>query len=124
MKVKLKPEKLGIFMVSLFHLIVGAALVIVLAAFSFRFPHIGALAISNLILAYGLLKKRNWSVKLLILLFLPQVVFGSATLYYMIMHWNFFQTWMITGLNFSLIVYVVLCFVSLVYISAKRKDFK
>jgi len=124
LKVRLKPEKPGVLMVSLFHLIVGVTLAVVLVAFSFRFFHVGALAVLNLVLAYGLLKMKSWSVKLLAVLFLPQVVFGLTTLFYMIMYWKFFQTWEIAGLNLSLIIYVVLCFVSLAYVMAKRKNFK
>jgi hypothetical protein len=124
LKAKLKPEKPGILLVSLFHLTVGAALTIVLVAFSFRFFHVGALAVLNLILAYGLLKMKRWSVKLLALLFPLQIVFGSTTLFYEIMNSEFFQTWEIASFNLSIIIYVVLCFVSLAYVVAKRKIFK
>lgn len=124
MKVKFKPEKPGIFIVSLFHLIAGVALTLVLVTFSFRFFHIGALAVLNLILAYGLLKMKNWSVKLSTLIFLPQIVFGLTTLFYITENWNVFQTWEIVTLNLSLILYVVLCFASFTYVMAKRKNFK
>jgi lysylphosphatidylglycerol synthetase-like protein (DUF2156 family) len=124
LKLKLKTERPGILMVSLFHLAVGVILAGVLAVFSFRLFHVGVLAVLNLILTYGLLKMKNWSVKLSALLCLPQVVFGLTSLFFIITIFGFSQTWEITGLNISLIVYVVLCVVSFTYVAAKRKDFK
>ncbi|MFQ6086518.1 MAG: hypothetical protein ACE5OV_00695 [Candidatus Bathyarchaeia archaeon] len=67
---------------------------------------------------------RKWSVKLLAALFLLQVVFGVVTLYYSVIVWTFSSTWEMVAFSLLLIVYVVLCFVSLAYVAAKRKDFK
>ncbi len=111
-------------LVSLFYAVVGVVLAVILAFSSFKPPHVGVLAVLNLILAYGLFKMKKWSVKLLAALFLPQVVFGAITLYFSVMVWTSSSIWETTAFNLSLIVYVVLCFVSLVYVSAKRKDFK
>ena len=124
MKFKLKTEHLGMLLVSLYYAIVGVILVVILASFGFEPPHVGVLAVLNLMLAYGLFKMKKWSVKLLAVLFLPQVVFGVITLYYSILVWTFSSTWETTAFNLSLIVYVVLCFVSLAYVATKRKDFE
>ncbi len=110
-------------LVSLFYVVVGAILAVILAVSGFKPPHVGVLAVLNLILAYGLFKMKNWSVKLLAALFLPQVVFAVVILY-SVMGWTLSSIWETTAFSLSLIVYVVLCFVSLVYVSAKRKDFK
>ncbi len=123
MKSKLKSEQPGMLLVSLFHAVVGVVLVSVLLLANFRLFHVGVLAVLNLILAYGLFKMKKWSVKLLAALFLPQVVFGVITLY-SVMGWTLSPVWETTAFNLSLILYVVLCFVSLVYVAAKRKDFK
>lgn len=123
MKSKLKSEHPGILLVSLFYAVVGVVLVSVLLLANFRLFHVGVLAVLNLILAYGLFKMKKWSVKLLAALFLPQVVFGVITLY-SVMGWTLSPVWETTAFNLSLILYVVLCFVSLVYVAAKRKDFK
>lgn len=111
-------------LVSLFYAVVGVVLAFILVLASFRLFHVGVLGLLNLMLSYGLFKMRKWSVKLLAALFLPQVVFGVITLYYSILIWTFSSTWETAAFNLSLIVYVVLCFVSLVYVLAKKKDFE
>ncbi len=108
---------------SIFYAVVGVILTFILVLAGFRLFHVGVLAILNLILAYGLLKMKKWSVKLLAALFLPQVTLGAATLYYSIVVWTFYSTWETPVLQALLILYVVLSFVSLVYVGAKRKNF-
>ena len=122
---KLKPgtEHLGMLLVSIFHAVVGVVLAIVLVLASFRLFHVGILAFFNLMLAYGLFKMKKWSVKLLAALFLPQVVFGGILLYSFAI-WTFPSAWETTVFNLSLIIYIILCFVSLFYAAAKRKDCK
>lgn len=123
---KLKPgtEHPGMLLVSIFHAVVGVVLAIVLVLASFGLFHVGILAVFNLMLAYGLFKMKKWSVKLLTALFLPQVVFGGISLYYSFAIGMSQSVWETTAFNLSLIVYVILCFVSLVYVATKRKDFK
>ncbi|MFB0567762.1 MAG: hypothetical protein ACETVM_04180 [Candidatus Bathyarchaeia archaeon] len=123
MKLKLKTEHPGVLLVSIFYAVVGVVLVFILVLASFRLFHVGVLAVLNLMLAYGLFKMKKWSVKLLAALFLPQVVFGVITLYSVTL-WTFSSISETTAFNLSLIVYVVLCFVSLVYVATKRKDFE
>ncbi|UCD40097.1 MAG: hypothetical protein JSV87_00675, partial [Candidatus Bathyarchaeota archaeon] len=91
---------------------------------SFRFFHVGILAVFNLVLAYGLLKMKRWSVRLLTALFLPQVVFGGISLYFSLAIWMPQSVWEATAFNLSFAAYLILCFVSLVYVAVKRKDFK
>ena len=123
MKLKLKTEHPGVLLVSIFYAIVGVVLVFILVLASFRLFHAGVLAVLNLMLSYGLFKMRKWSVKLLAVLFLPQVVFGVITLYSVTLR-TFSSISETTAFSLSLIVYVVLCFFSLVYVAAKRKDFE
>jgi len=124
LKFKLETEHPGMLLVSLFYTVVGVIMAVILVFASFSLFHVGVLAVLNLMLAYGLFKKKKWSVKLLSALFLPQVVFGVITLYYSVLMWTFSSTWEIIAFNISLIAYVVLCFVSLIYVLAKRKDFE
>ncbi len=123
LKLKLKTEHPGMLLVSLFYIVVGAILAVILVVSSFSLIHVGILAILNLILAYGLFKREKWSAKLLAALFLPQVTFGSATLYYSVVVGTFYSTWENVAFNLSLILYIVLSFISLVYVAVKRKDF-
>ena len=124
MKLKLKTEHPGMLLVSLFYAVVGVVLASILVLASFRLFHVGVLAVLNLILAYGLFKMKKWSVKLLAALFLPQIVFGVITIYYAVVVWRFPSTWETATFSLSFITYVALCFISLVYVSAKRKEFK
>jgi len=121
-KLKFKTEHLGMLLVSLFYVIVGAIFTVILAVFGFKLPHIGALAVLNLILAFGLFKRKKWSVKLLAALFLPQVTVGSITLLFIL--GTFYSTWETVAFNLLFSVYIVFCFVSLVYVAAKKKDFE
>jgi len=123
LKLKLKNEHPGMLLVSLFYVVVGAILAVILVVSSFSLIHVGILAILNLILAYGLFKREKWSVKLLAALFLPQVMFGSATLHYSVVVWTFYSTWENVAFNLLLILYIVLSFISLVYVGVKRKNF-
>ena len=124
LRFKLKTEHPGMLLVSLFYAVVGVVLAFILVLASFRLFHVGVLAVLNLILAYGLFKMKKWSVKLLAALFLPQVIFGVITLYFSVMLWTSSSIWETTAFNLSLIAYVVLCFISLAYVAAKRKDFR
>jgi len=123
LKLKLKNEHPGMLLVSLFYVVAGAVLAVILVVSSFSLIHIGILAILNLILAYGLFKREKWSVTLLAALFLPQVMFGSATLYYSVVVLTFYSTWENVAFNLLLILYIVLSFISLVYVGVKRKNF-
>jgi len=124
LKLKLKSEHPGVLLVSIFYAVVGVVLASVLTLFSLRLFHVGVLAILNLILAYGLFKMRKWSVKLLTALFFPQVTFGCITLYYSVIMWTFYSGLETAVFNASLVIYILFCFVSLVYVLAKRKDFE
>lgn len=123
MKFKLKTDKPGILLVSLFYTVVGITLALILVFESFRLFHVGVLAVLNLIVAYGLLKMKKWSVKLLAVIFLPQIVFGLVTLYHSVSVW-IFPGWERTAFNLSLVIFVILCFISLVYVTTKKKEFK
>ena len=123
MRFKLKTEHPGMLLVSIFYVVVGATLAVILAVSSFSLIHVGVLAVLNLILAYGLFKRKKWSVQLLAVLFLPQVTFGSTTLYYSVLVQTFYSTWETLVFHLLLILYVVLSFISLVYVAVKRKDF-
>ncbi len=123
MKFKLGTERPGMLLVSLFYAVVGVVLAVILAFSRFEPPHVGVLVVLNLIVSYGLFKMKKWSVKLLAALFLLQVTVGIITLY-SVLGWTSSSFWETTALELSLIVYVVLCFVSLAYVVVKRKDFE
>ncbi|MGD8506963.1 MAG: hypothetical protein PVF15_09925 [Candidatus Bathyarchaeota archaeon] len=124
LRLKLKPEHPDRLLVSIFHVIVSVAFVVILALYNFRLFHVAVLAVLNLISAYGLFQMKTWSAKLIAALFLPQIMFGIITLYLSFTMWTLPSTWEIAVFNLSLITYVVLCFISFVYVIAKRRRIK
>jgi len=113
------------FLLAVFYAVVGALQLAILAVSSYALvpPHVGALAVLSLISAYGLLRARKWSVWLVIVLFFPQLVFGAVSLYANITYYGM-QEFSLLMIDIALAVFIVLSFISLGYVAAKRKTFK
>lgn len=79
-KSKLKIESVGMLMSSVFYAIAGIACLAVLPMANFA-PHVGIIGISSLIAAYGLIKKRVWTIWLITVLFFIATTFSAYTLY-------------------------------------------
>jgi len=123
LKSMLGVEKLGIAVVSIFYLIVGIAQIVILVISPI--PPIGVLAILCLIAAYGLIKTRKWAVWLAVVLFFPEIVFATTTLYASIMQQQAFfpnLEWLLFHL--MLVIYVIATLGACVYVLAKRHDFQ
>jgi len=87
-------------------------------------PHVGGLAVLSFIAAYGLFRTRKWSVWLVIILFFPQLIFGSVSLYASIVLYALLPQVGVLLLNIALAVFIVLSFISFAYVAAKRKTFE
>jgi len=124
LKSKLKVERLGVLMASIFYVIVGGAEVIVLALSNFRLVHVGPLAALSLITAYGLLRMKKWSVFLVTILFFPAITFGASVLYASVIRETFYPSVDVLLFHLALIVYLILTLIALIYVVAVRKDFK
>ncbi len=115
-------------MLAVFYAIVGILELVALvqAGPALPAPHLGVLAVFSLIAAYGLLTTRKWSVWLVILLFFPQFVFGVVTLNAAVMLNSYTSGSDVTVLmlNAGLTVFVILSFVSFVYVAMKRNSFQ
>ncbi len=112
LKSKLKIENLGMFAVFVFYAIVGIVCFAVLPMAGFP-PHIGIIAILSLMTAYGLFKKRSWAIWIVFMLFFVTTTFSAFTLYYALEN-NLL-------LSVSVIAYLILTWISTVYIIMKRK---
>jgi len=121
---RFKVKRRDGLLLAVFYAVVGALQLVVLALLDVRMVWIGALAVLSLIAAYGLLKARKWSVWLVIMLFFPQLVFGAVSLYYNILLYALLPELSLLLLNIGLAVFIVLSFVSFVYVAAKRKTFQ
>lgn len=124
MNPKLNVKRRDGLLLAVFYAVAGVAQIAVLALSNFRLVTVGALAILSLIAAYGLLMVKKWSVWLVIGLFFPQVTFGSVSLYGSIVLYAVFPELSVLLLNIALAVFIVLSFISFVYVAAKRKTFK
>jgi hypothetical protein len=111
-KSKLKTENVGMLLAFAFYTIVGIACLVVLPSANFP-PHIGIIGILSLIAAYGLFKKRAWSLWLIVALLFIVTTFSAYTLYYM------FGKYLL--LDLSMIAYLILTWFFTIYIAAKRK---
>jgi len=124
LKSKLKVKRRDGLLLAVFYTIVGVAQIIVLASTNFAVFTSGVLAVLSFIAAYGLFTVKKWSVWLVICLFFPQFVFGVVTLYASVLRYAFYPEAVLMLLNIALATFIVLSFVSFVYVAAKRKSFQ
>lgn len=123
LKSKLKVEKPGVLVVSIFYVVVGAAEAFILAFSNFTLVHVGPLAVLSLITAYGLIKMKKWSVLLAVILFFPALTFGATNLYASIIWQTFYPSLEILLFHVALIVYLILALMAVMYVVAVRKNF-
>ena len=110
LKSKLRIENVGMFMALIFYAAAGIICFAVLPMTGFP-PHIGIIGISSLLTAYGLFRKRAWTIWFVIMLFFTVTTFSVATLYF--------------GrdllLDISMIAYLILTWIFTAYVADKRK---
>lgn len=113
-------------LLAVFYTVVGLLqiAILVLSSSSIIPPHVGALAILSLIAAYGLLRAKKWSVWLVIVLFFPQIVFGAFSLYATMILYALIPDVALLLANVALAFFMILSFLSFVYVAAKRKTFQ
>lgn len=120
---RFKVKRRDGLLLAVFYAVVGVAEIVVMVTSNYL-PVAGALAILSLIAAYGLLMAKKWSVWLAIVLFFPQLTFGAVTLYASTLAYSLYPTANLLLLNALLVLFIVLSFVSFVYLGAKRKSFQ
>jgi uncharacterized membrane protein (DUF2068 family) len=124
LKARLNVKRRDGLLLAVFYAVVGIAQLVILALSNFALVTSGILAVLSLIAAYGLFTVKKWSVWLVIGLFFPQFVFGVVTLYASILRYTTYQEMNLLLLNIALAIFIVLSFVSFVYVAAKRKSFQ
>jgi hypothetical protein len=112
-KSKLKIESVGMFLVSIFYVVVGILCFFVLAT-DFRLIHVGIIGIFSLITAYGVFKKRFWAMWSAIILLFIATAFSATMLYFL------------SGKDFILgltsVAYLILTWIFTAYLAAKREN--
>jgi hypothetical protein len=106
-------ENIGMLAATAFYAVVGIICFIVLAVVDFRLVHIGIIGILSLATAYGLFRKRDWTIWLIVVLFFIATTFSAYLLYYLA-----FRDF-VSGL--SAIAYLILTWIFTAYVTAKRK---
>jgi len=124
LKSKLKVESLGVAVFSIFYAIVGVAIISILVLSNFTIPHAMVLAFLSLMTAYGLFRMKKWAVLLTVILFFLGTAFSAPLLYHSIMVEPFFSSLETSLLNLTLIAYIIMLFVALLYVAAKRENFQ
>jgi len=109
---KLKMDSIGMMLALLFYAVVGIVCFVVMAIAYFP-PHIGIIGIFSLVTAYGLFRKRSWTIWFVVVLFLTATAFATYTLYY-----YFWQNLLFTV---GVLAYLVLTWVFTAYAASKRK---
>jgi uncharacterized membrane protein (DUF2068 family) len=112
-KSKLKIDDSGMFVALIFYAVAGIISFATLPMAGFP-PHIGIIGILSLIIAYGLFRKRTWTIWFVVILFFTATAFSAIMLYY------YFGTDLI--LDMSMIAYLILTWIFTVYIADKRKN--
>jgi hypothetical protein len=112
---KLKIESRGMFATSVFYAIVGIIFFVLLPMASFA-PYLAIIGIFSLITAYGVFRKRVWTIWFVIILFFV------ATTFSVVMISNILQIDALLGL--SSIAYLILTWVFTLYAWTKRKEFE
>ena len=113
LKSKLKMESVGMSAAFVFYAIVGIACFAVLAIGDFRLIHIGIIGILSLITAYGLFKKRIWTIWVVVALFFIATTFSAYTLYHAL------EKDLL--LDMSMVAYLILTWIFTAYTATKRK---
>lgn len=124
LKTKLSVKRRDGLLLAVFYSVVGVAQLVILALLNFAPFIFGVLAVLSFIAAYGLFTVKKWSVWLVIGLFFPQLVFGAVTLYAAFLQYTAYQDITLLLLNIALAIFIVLIFISFVYVAAKRKSFQ
>jgi len=123
LKPKLKIEKLGIAVFSVFYAIAGGVEIFLLYLSDFRLVTLGFLGILSLVTAYGLVKAKKWVPWLVVILLFLGTTFGASTLYASILRQMFNPSLDVLSFHLALIVYLLMTIIASIYVLARREIF-
>ena len=112
-KPKLKIDDTRMFVALIFYAVAGVISFAALPMAGFP-PHIGIIGMLSIIVAYGLFRKRTWTIWFVVILFFTATAFSVIMLYY------YFGTDLI--LDMSMVAYLILTWVFTAYTVNKRKN--
>jgi hypothetical protein len=108
---RLNIESRGMFVTLVFYLAAGIVFLALLPLFSFP-PQLGIIGIFSVIVAYGVFKKRNWTIWFVAILFITATTFSAYMLYVYLLT-DYFT-------SLGMIAYLILTWVFTGYVASKR----
>ena len=120
LKSKLKVENPVMFLFSAFYTIVGIVFLSIFVVYGLKPPHVGIIGVLSLITAYGVFRMEKWAVWLVVVLFLLGNTVGITTLIFTSRWPAEFGLW----LQLPFIIYLIITWVTSVYVVAKREKFE
>jgi SNF family Na+-dependent transporter len=112
---KLKIESRGMFVTSAFYAAVGVIFFVLLVMAGFP-PYLGIIGIFSLITAYGIFRKRAWTIWLVMILFFVGTTFSAVMIYYV--------PEIDYVLSIGVVIYLILTWIFTAYVVVKRKSFE
>jgi hypothetical protein len=110
-----KIENKGMFVSSIFYAVVGVLFLALLPMNDFA-PHLGLLALFSLGAAYGLFRKRTWSLWIVVILFTSGTAFAAFMIYSALL-----SDIMVT---LSMVAYLILIWIFTFYVAIQRRALK
>ena len=111
----------GSSFLSIFYLIAGIALMVMLVQSSPPPFHVGLLGALSLIVSYGVNRMKRWGFFLAVLTSIPGISFGCVTIYAVYRMFAPGATWIL--IITAMLLYVALSAFSSLYIMRKRDEF-
>jgi len=121
---RVKIERWDITLMSVFYLISGIAYFLILALSNFNNLVTVFLGFLSLMITYGLIKMKSWTVLFVVALFFPQITFEIFALYASATMYSFYLTTEVLLFNLALIIHIIFLTLCFLYIAAKRKEFQ
>lgn len=122
-KLGFKIERWDTTLLAVFYLISGIAYFLILALdFSDLVPVF--LGFLSLIITYGLIKMKRWTVPFVVALLFPQMAFEVFALYGSVVMNTFSPTIEVLLFHLTLVIHMILLILCLLYVAARRKEFQ
>lgn len=121
---RFKIERWDTTLLAIFYLVSGSAYFLILVLSNFNYLVTVFLGFLSLLITYGLIKMKRWTVPFVVALFFPQVTFEIFALYASVETYTFSPTAEVLLFHLGLIVHMILLIFCLIYTAAKRKEFQ
>jgi len=121
---RVKIERWDITLMSVFYLISGIAYFLILALSNFNNLVTVFLGFLSLMITYGLIKMKSWTVLFVVALFFPQITFEIFALYASVLKNTLSPNIEVLLFHLGLIIHMIFLTLCFLYIAAKRKEFQ